>query len=121
MNFGGHWKGSIYQGGDAEIILVDRNLRYKDLFSMVHGMVEADRNSFIYEIRSLLNTCGKTVKFKIKNDRDVQFAIEKANGILEVYVTIKPSQQSSKQSSQQPSQSLHELIHQMLGHQDSFV
>ena len=23
INFGGHWKGSIYQGGDAEIILVD--------------------------------------------------------------------------------------------------
>ena len=23
INFGGHWEGSIYQGGDAEIILVD--------------------------------------------------------------------------------------------------
>ena len=55
----------------------------------------------------------KTVKLQIKNDRDVQFAIEKANGILEVYVTIKPSQQ--------PSQPLHEPIHQMLGHQNSFV
>ena len=55
INFGGHWEGSIYEGGDSEIILVDTNLRYKDLFSTVHGMVEADRNSFVYEIRSLLN------------------------------------------------------------------
>ena len=70
-------------------------------------MVEADRNSFVYEIRSLLNACRKTVKLQIKNDRDVQFAIEKANGILQVYVTVKPSQQTS--------QPLHEPIHQMLG------
>ena len=91
INFGGHWEGSIYQGGDVEIILVDTNLRYEDLFSTVHGMVEADRNSFVYEIRSLLNACGKTVKLKIKIDRDVQFVIEKANGIQEVYMTIKPS------------------------------
>ena len=35
IHFGGHWEGSIYQGGDAEIILVDTNLRYKDLFSTV--------------------------------------------------------------------------------------
>ena len=102
INFGGHWEWSIYQGGDAEIILVDTNLRYEDLFSRVHGMVEADCNSFVYEIRSLLNTCRKTIKLQIKNDKDVQFVIEKANGILQVYVTVKPSQQPSQQSSQQP-------------------
>ena len=56
INFGGHWEGSI---------------------SRVHGMVEADCNSFVYEIRSLLNAYGKTVKLQIKNDRDVQFAIKK--------------------------------------------
>ena len=104
INFGGYWEGSIYQGGDAEITLVNRNLRYKDLLSMMHEMVEADRNSLVYEMRFLLNASKKTVKFKIKNDRDVQFAIEKANAILEVYVTVKPSQQSSEQSSQQHSQ-----------------
>ena len=75
---------------------MDTNLRYEDLFSTVHGMVKADRNSFVYEIISLLNACGKTVKLKIKNDRDIQFAIEKANGILKVYMTVKPSQQSSQ-------------------------
>ena len=104
INFGGQWEGSIYEGGDSEIMLVDTNLRYEDLLSMVHGMVEADRNSFVYEIRSLLNTCGKTVKLTIKNDRDVQFTIEKANGILQVYVIVKPSQQPSQQSSQQSCQ-----------------
>ena len=100
---------------------MDRNLRYEDLFSTVHEMVEADCNSFVYEIGSLLNACGKTVKLQIKNDRDVQFAIEKGSGILQVYVTVKPSQQPSQQSCQQPSQPLHEPIHQMLGQQDSFV
>ena len=104
INFGGQWEGSIYEGGDSEIMLVDTNLKYEDLLSMVHGMVKADRNSFVYEIRSLLNICGKTVKLTIKNDRDVQFAIEKANGILQVYVTVKPSQQRSQQSSGQRSQ-----------------
>ena len=74
-------------------------------------MVEADCNRFVYEIRSLLNACGKTIKLQIKNDRDVQFAIEKGNGILQVYVIVKPFQQSC----QQPSQPLHEPIHQMLG------
>ena len=91
INFDGHWEGSIYQGGYVKIILVDTNLRYEDLFSRVHGMVEADCNSFVYEIKSLLNACGRTVKLQIKNDRDVQFTIEKANGILQVYVTVKPS------------------------------
>ena len=92
INFGGHWEGSIYQGGDAEIILVDRNLKYENLFSTMHKMVEANCNSFVYEIISLLNASGKTIKLKIKNDRDVQFVIEKANGIPEVYVTIKSCQ-----------------------------
>ena len=117
INFGGYWEGSIYQDSDLEITLVDRNLTYEDLLSTVHEMVEANRNSFVYKMRFLLNASEKTVKFKIKNDRDVQFTIEKANGIPKVYVAIKPYQQSS----QQPSQPFHELIHQMLGHQDSLV
>ena len=72
-------------------------------------------------MRSLLKAFENSVKFKIKIYRDVQFTIEKANSILEVYVTVKPSQQSFEQFFQQPSQLLHEPIHQMLGHQDSFV
>ena len=59
---------------------MDRNLRYKDLLSTMHEMIKADRNGFVYEMRSLLNASGKTIN-----------GIEKANGILEVYVTVKPS------------------------------
>ena len=44
--------------------------------STVHEMVDADRNSFVYEMRSLLNASGNIVKFKTKNNKDVQFAIE---------------------------------------------
>ena len=91
------------------------------MLSTVHEMVEADRNNFVYEMRFLLNASEKIIKYKIKNYRGVQFAIEKTNGIPKVYVTIKFCQQSSQQSIQQPFQSLHELIHQMLDHQDSFV
>ena len=83
----------------TKINLVDRNLTYEDLLSMVHEMVGVDRNSFVYEMRSLLNASKKSVKFKIKNDRDVQFAIERANDILEVYVTVKPCQHSFQQPS----------------------
>ena len=57
--------------------LMDTNLRYENLFSTVHEMVEVDCNNFVYEIKSLLNASRKIVKLKIKNDRDVQFAIEK--------------------------------------------
>ena len=60
------------------------------MLSTVHEMVETDCNIFVYEIRSLLNTSRNIVKFKIKNDRDVQFAIEKANGVPKVYMIIKP-------------------------------
>ena len=34
---------------------MNRNLRYGDLLSTVHEMVETNRNSFVYEMRSLLN------------------------------------------------------------------
>ena len=59
---------------------------------MMHEIVGADRNSFVYKIKSLLNTSEKIVKFKIKNDIDVQFALKGVVGIQEVYVTIKPCQ-----------------------------
>ena len=50
--------------GDAEITLVDRNLRYKDLLSMMHEMVEADRNSLVYEMRFLLNASKKMLNLR---------------------------------------------------------
>ena len=61
---------------------MDKNLKYKDLLSMVHEIVSATRNSFVYEMKFLLNASGKTIKFKIKNDRDAQFVLEGAVGII---------------------------------------
>ena len=75
---------------------MDRNLTNEDLLSTVHEIVGADHNSFVYEMKSLLNTSGKIVRFKIKNDRDVQFALGGADGISEVNVTVQPCQQSSQ-------------------------
>ena len=45
-------------------------------------------------MKYLLNTAEKIAKFKIKNYRDVQFALG-AVGILEVYVTIQLCQEPS--------------------------
>ena len=84
---------------------------------MMDEIVGVECNSFVYEIKSLLNTAGKITRFKIKNNRDAQFALGGADGIPEVYVIVKPYQKSS----QQPSQSLHEPIHQTLGQQNSFL
>ena len=55
---------------------------------MMHEIVGADRNSCVYEMKSFLNTTEKTARFKIKNDRDVQYAFGRANGIPEVYVIV---------------------------------
>ena len=52
-----------------------RNLTYEELLSTVHEIVCADRNSFVYEMKSLSNTIEKIARFKIKNDRDIQFAL----------------------------------------------
>ena len=121
INCGGHWEASIYQGGYFEITFMDRNLTYEDLLSTVHEIVGATHNSFVYEMKSLLNTAEKIDKFKIKNDRDVQFVLGGIDGIPEVYVTIQPCQQSPKQPSQQPFQPLHEPSHHMFVQQDNFL
>ena len=54
----------------------------------MHEIVGADRNSFVYKMKSLLNIVEKIARFKIKNDRDVQYAFGRANGIPEVYVIV---------------------------------
>ena len=67
----------------------------------MHEVVCANRNSFVYEMKSLFNTAGKIVRFKKNNDNDVQFALGGAVGIPKVYVSV------------QPYQPLHEPNHQM--------
>ena len=75
INCGEHQEESIYKGSFSEITFVHRNLTYEELLSTVHEIVCADRNSFVYEMKSLSNTIEKIARFKIKNDRDIQFAL----------------------------------------------
>ena len=95
-------------GGFKETTFVHKNLTYEDLLSTVHEIVRANHNSFVYEMKSLLNIARKIARFKIKNDRDVQFVLREVVGISKVYVAVQPSPPS-----QQLSQALHESDHQM--------
>ena len=56
---------------------------------MVHEIICFDLNSCVYELRYLLNTNSKMARFKIKNDRDVQYVLGEWDGIPKVYVTVQ--------------------------------
>ena len=58
---------------------------------MVNEIVYTDLNSCVYELRTLLNTNGKMVRFKRMNDRDVQYVLGDGDRISEVYITIQHS------------------------------
>ena len=58
---------------------------------MVNEIVYTDLNSCVYELRTLLNTNGKMVRFKRMNDRDVQYVLGDGDKISEVYITIQHS------------------------------
>ena len=70
-----------------------RNLTYEDLLLRVYEIVCVDFNSCVYEMKSFLNTIDKIVRFKIKNDEDVQFVLGEAVAVLKVYVIVQTSQQ----------------------------
>ena len=84
---GGHWKGNIYNNSYPEMIFMPRNLTYETLLVIVHEIVCVYLNSCAYELRFRLNTNGKIARFRIKNDKDVQYVLGKGNRILKVYVT----------------------------------
>ena len=67
---------------------MSRNLTYEVFLVMEHEIICIDFNSCVYEIKSFLNTIVKIARFKIKNDRDVQYVLGKAVRILKVYVTV---------------------------------
>ena len=58
---------------------------------MVNEIVYTDLNNYVYELRTLLNTNSKMVRFKRMNDKDVQYVLGDDDRILEVYVTIQHS------------------------------
>ena len=51
---------------------------------MVHEIICADLTSCVYELRSLLNINDKIARFKIKNDRDVQYVLGKVDEIPKI-------------------------------------
>ena len=73
------------------MVFVPKNLTYETLLVVVHEIVCFDLNSCVYELRYLLNTNNKMVRFKIKNDRDVQYVLGQGDGIPKVYVTVQQS------------------------------
>ena len=91
INCDRYWKGSIYKDSYLEMVFVHKNLTYEVLLVMLHKIVCTDLNSCIYEIKSLLNTNGKIARFKIKNDRDVQFVLGWAVDQPKVYIRVLPS------------------------------
>ena len=84
--------------------LVQKNLSYEELLLRVHGIVCADLNSFVYVMTALCNIGSKIARFKIKNDRDVQFILGQAIHKPKVYVIVLPSQQPIQQRPHQPQQ-----------------
>ena len=56
INCGGHWKGIVYEYGYPELAFIHRNLTYEELLSRVHEIILVDPNSYVYEMKALLNT-----------------------------------------------------------------
>ena len=95
INYSGIWDGNIYKDGRSNMVLVPSNINYKFLVFLVHKTVRADLNYFVYDIRTLYNTHGRNVRFKIESDRDLQFVLKVGNTVYELFVTIElhPQQQ----------------------------
>ena len=72
---------------------MQKKLSYEELLSRVHGIICVDLNSFVYVMAALCNIGSRIARFKINNDRDVQFVLGKAINKLKVYVIVLPSQQ----------------------------
>ena len=77
------------------MVLVFSNINYEFFVFLVHKTVCADLNYFVYDIRTLYNTLGRNVRFKIESDRDLQFVLKVRNTVYELFVTVElhPQQQ----------------------------
>ena len=75
------------------MLFVLENLICEVLLVIVHEIVCAALNSYVYKLRSLLDTNNKLTWFKIKNDRNVQYVLREEYEILKVYITVQHSQQ----------------------------
>ena len=112
INYGGIWDEDMYKGSRSNMVLVPLNINYESLVFLVHKIVRADLNYFVYDIRTLYNTHGRNVRFKIEIDRELQFVLKVGNTVYELFVTIElhPQQQVTQCS-----------ISAQLKHRESFV
>ena len=63
---GGHWEWIIYEGGYAEMALVQKKKNQNWAMKNCYEIVCPDLNSFIYGMKDLCNTGGRIARFKIK-------------------------------------------------------
>ena len=47
---------NVYEDGYPQLAFIHRNLTYAELLSRVHDIISADLNSYVYEMKGLLNT-----------------------------------------------------------------
>ena len=73
-----------------------KKLSYEELLSRVYEIVCADFNSFVYIMTVLCNIGFRITRFKINNNRDVQFVLGQAVDKPEVYVIVLLSNYLSK-------------------------
>ena len=89
INYGGIWDEGTYKYDRSDMILVPSNINYESLVFLVHKTVRVDLNYFVYDIRTLYNTHGRNVRFKIESDRDLQFVLKVGNTLYELFVTVE--------------------------------
>ena len=88
INYDGIWDGDTYKGGQSNMVLMPLNMNYESMVFLVHKIIRVDLNYFVYDIRSLYNTHGRNVRFKIESDRYLQFVLKVGNTVYEVFVTV---------------------------------
>ena len=71
------------------MVSVFSNINYEYLVFLVHKIVHADLNYFVYDIRTLYNTHGRNVRFKIESDRDLQCVLKVGNTIYELFGIVE--------------------------------
>ena len=71
------------------MVFVPSNLTYEALLVMVDEIVRTYPNSFVYDLKSFLNVHGKMIRFKIQNDRNLQYVLRVGYKDFEVYATVE--------------------------------
>ena len=71
------------------MVFVPSNSTYEALLMMVDEIVRTYPNSFVYDLKSLLNVHGKMIRFKIQNDRNLQYVLRVGYKDFEVYATVE--------------------------------